>query len=96
VLRACEKAEIPLHTTATSAIAAKAKNATTKVLRDFIAKPSSKPIRLGPNQGSLTSREILAGGTRGQRAVQVKPLEQNNIRNSNSIDAHPFASAEIA
>jgi hypothetical protein len=34
-----------------------------------------------------------AGRTRGQRAVQVKPLESGNIRHSNSAEIRLFASA---
>ena len=33
-----------------------------------------------------------ASKTRGQRAVQVKPLDDDNIRHSNSIEICPFAS----
>ena len=59
-----------------------------------MAKPFSKPIQPGAKQGSLplTSNGIFAGGTRGQRAAQVKPLDDRSMPISNSIDVCSFAS----
>jgi hypothetical protein len=58
-----------------------------------MGKPFSRPIQPGAKQGSKTetSRGVFAGGTRGQRAVQVKPLEHRSMTNSNSTDVYWFA-----
>src|SRR6266403_2358728 len=70
-----EKAEKLLPRTTTTA---KKANAQTKFLRDCMGKSFSKPVRPGRKQGlaTQTSTNEFAGGTRGQRAAQVKPLEE--------------------
>jgi hypothetical protein len=88
-----EKTESPLPKTA---INAKTPSAKTKFLRDFMAKILLRPIRPEMKQGLSIEFQLrkFAGGTRGQRAAQVKPLEEyRNIHNSNSTKIHSFASA---
>ena len=62
-----------------------------------MAKSFSEPIRPDDQTGftTPTSIRMFAGGTRGQRAVQVKPLEDSGIPICSSTEAHSFASDAV-